>query len=75
MAKYSVIPKDIATKVPAKCPVCFKKCIAVFRTWKTNGNVSCEFLHNDGTSKLCRKTYLSEKIKTNTQKKVVKKVK
>jgi hypothetical protein len=50
------IPSVIANGVPKKCPVCEKKCIAVFRTWKPSGKVSCEFLHSTG-SKTCKKTY------------------
>lgn len=56
----AVIPKKIADGVPAKCPVCGKSCAAVFRTWKTTGRVSCEFVHYSGT-KICRKTYDSPK--------------
>lgn len=55
--KKNLIPKKIANSYPDKCPCCKKKCIAVFRTWKTKTQrVSCEFLHNTG-SNTCKKTY------------------
>ena len=54
--KYEIIPKEIATDCPSKCPVCKKDCAGVFRTWKPNGNVSCTFVHYD-VKKCCRKTY------------------
>lgn len=50
------IPKQIASGTPDKCPVCNRKCAAVFRTWKSSGRVSCEFVHNTGKS-TCKKTY------------------
>ena len=53
-----IIPNQIANSYPDKCPVCNKKCIAVFRTWKGKTNrVSCEFLHANTKLKTCKKTY------------------
>jgi hypothetical protein len=52
----NLIPKKIATSVPAKCPVCMKQCAAVFRNWKPTKRVSVEFIHSEG-KKICRKTY------------------
>lgn len=57
MAKKNLIPKSIANGIPAKCPCCKKKCLAVFRTWKPTGKVSCEFLHFNVKLKSCKKTY------------------
>jgi hypothetical protein len=53
--KKNIIPKNIANGCPDKCPICLKKCIAVFRTWKPTNRVSCEFAHANG--KTCKKTY------------------
>lgn len=50
------ITKSIGNGCPAKCPVCGKKCIAVFRTWKPSGKVSCEFVH-ENTKSCCYKTF------------------
>lgn len=55
-----VIPKIIAKGVPKKCPKCLKKCIAVFRLWKPNGKVEVEFLHDNGSAKMCKIVYLDE---------------
>lgn len=59
--KKDIIPKNIANSYPKQCPVCGKKCIAVFRTWKPTGRVSCEFVHSK-ENKTCKKTYNYYKI-------------
>lgn len=53
----NIIPDKIANSYPDKCPVCNKKCIAVFRTWKPTKKVSCVFLHYNTNIKTCKKTY------------------
>lgn len=62
MAKLKVIPDRIANGCPAKCPCCNRRCVAVFRTWKPNGNVSCIFLHLK--DKNCKRTYKNNLSKT-----------
>lgn len=53
------IPEEIKNGCPDICPVCGKKAICVFRSWKTKTrNVLVEFMHNDGSE--CKKYYQYE---------------
>lgn len=51
-----IIPNEIKNGLPDKCPVCNKKPLCIFRTWKPDKNlVTCEFLHDK--YKECEKVY------------------
>jgi hypothetical protein len=52
------IPNNIANGCPERCPVCKKKCLVVFRTWKPTGKVSVVFHHRRTKVKPCFKTYV-----------------
>jgi len=62
------IPKKIQSGVPKKCPKCLKNCITVFRLFSKK-KVYVEFLHDDGSSKMCKKTYLDIPFKILKSKK------